>query len=336
MPLPTSLPRDVDGCPQSTMLFARGGGPDLSDLRGFPSQFAQRSDDCDNEHNPSNTSIYLSSPGQHDHVGHDAHTIIQPLSTQDQLGTTTEDPLIPTNARTCEVYGDGRATWLHLLHTAQELPAARFPPDLNNPAIVLVNVPSLPAELPKARHIQGQAEWQTPELLADDDSRNERISRTFESKFPLGYDAPLTCLLSDQPRIPVSKEYPLLFLSYCYILTATQLQLQKRPVRYTKHFLRTVPPSRTPKTGIVISLPFASRKLIRWLSALLNTGTMGWGSKGPSPAWQLYLTEDADITLVTSHVIDYDPEERPPSADEAFELLGELCGLLGVRARTSP
>ena len=77
---------------------------------------------------------------------------------------------------------------------------------------------------------------------------------------------------------------------------------------------------------IVIYLECASRKLTRWLCAVLAPG-FGWQVVGPLPPWSTHYQEYTRFIIATDTPFGFLPSERPPSSCEATDLFIELCTL---------
>jgi hypothetical protein len=75
---------------------------------------------------------------------------------------------------------------------------------------------------------------------------------------------------------------------------------------------------------LILSLDYSSKKLVRWLCAVLALG-VGWLAKGSVPPWTAHCNQDVRFIISTELPANEIVQEEPPSSTEAVDLILELC-----------
>lgn len=98
-----------------------------------------------------------------------ASTASSPPSTSSStpLVGQVDDPFVPTSADIRRAYHDGLETWQQFLDKASTLPPGLWPAGLLDPYVTLMDVPSLPAKLPRTRVLHGRPVWRVPDGVGD-------------------------------------------------------------------------------------------------------------------------------------------------------------------------
>ncbi|KAG5812880.1 hypothetical protein H9Q74_008430 [Fusarium xylarioides] len=257
----------------------------------------------------------------------------------EKLLASDNDALIPMQAEIDLVFQKGRDLWSRLVASARSLSPSSLSTGLNDPSIILKDVPALPEGLPKRGILAGRPLWHVP----GEDSDLQHIHGA-RKHFCLSYPMPIECRVL--PRVAIGDDdtstaldgrpYPsgLLLLTLCwsYIYSVRFWELQKKQVRYTSHALQPRPNRnvRDRRGNISIHLEnAASRGLVRWLCALLAPKP-GWSVQGGGHApWTAFCSGGAEFTIITDEATTFTPSDPAPSSDEAVELLIELSGLYG-------
>ncbi|KAH6988778.1 hypothetical protein BKA56DRAFT_574578 [Ilyonectria sp. MPI-CAGE-AT-0026] len=264
-------------------------------------------------------------------------TFTTSLQTPEKLLGVDGDILIPKPEDIDRVFLEGRETWAQLVALAESLPRNSLPAGLDDPSIMLNDVPALPP-LPEADLLTGRPVWHIPsaEHGQDDKTHNkgwdlEQVSGT-QKHFTLSFSAPIECYASPQVNSATPRGLLLLTLCWSYILSVRLWELQGKTATYTMQALqpRTTKVSHTRQDEINLDMRApASRDLVRWLSAILASKP-GWSVEGGGFApWAAFCSGDAQFAISTDEVVTFAPKDRPPSSDKATELLIELCSLYG-------
>lgn len=94
-----------------------------------------------------------------------------------QLVPEEEDPLIPRPADVQRTFNHGKVTWKAFLDQASKVPEGLWPAEALDPYVTLVDVPCLPAKLPRfprRRPLFGRPCWEMPLDIFDDTEANHR------------------------------------------------------------------------------------------------------------------------------------------------------------------
>ncbi|KAG4433341.1 hypothetical protein IFR05_011169 [Cadophora sp. M221] len=83
------------------------------------------------------------------------------------------------------------------------------------------------------------------------------------------------------------------------------------------------------KNHVILSLGPSSKKLVRWLCAVLASGA-GWFAQGSVPPWTAHCNEDIQFIISTELSTNDVVQEKPPSFVEAIDLVLELCTLYDI------
>ncbi|KAH6628120.1 hypothetical protein F5144DRAFT_297029 [Chaetomium tenue] len=289
-------------------------------------QFNQDDNDCDADSTDQETSSTISSA---------------PLL--DRLVGADDDLLIPTPAAIDRVFRDGRATWTRFLNLARSLPPLRFPPGFGDPSIMLKDVPALPAELPRKGCLVGRPLWRIPDpeksVMACDETLDMQYSHGPRKFLYCSYPKPVECCLYSTPHLSghelsyTQRGLPVLVMCWSYIFSVRLLELQGRRALYSPHSLLPVSAKAfktTPSTAALHLGTSASRRLVRWLCAILAPQP-GWSADtGDFPPWAAFCSGDTAFAIVTVNgPTDLTASEPPPCSAEATELLIEFCEIYG-------
>ncbi|KAK3936439.1 hypothetical protein QBC46DRAFT_419368 [Diplogelasinospora grovesii] len=266
-------------------------------------------------------------------------------SVPDKLVGADDDPLIPTSAAIDQVFHEGRATWTRFVRLAESLSPQAFPAGFGDPSIMLKDVPALPDKLPRRGCLIGRPLWYIPDPEHEDDARNQRLDLQYaqgvRQYFLLSFPNPIECRVSSRPPPSGSRPWTgqralsLLTMCWSYILSVRLLELQGRNVVYSPHSLlpTTANAFRPKPCDVVVDFSGASpsRKLVRWLCAILSP-KLGWSAGGGGfPPWAAFCSGEACFVVVSADgPAAFSPNEPPPNSAEATELLIELCGLYGL------
>ncbi|CAM1502232.1 Fc.00g042160.m01.CDS01 [Cosmosporella sp. VM-42] len=180
--------------------------------------------------------------------------------------------------------------------------------------------------------------------------------------FRLGYETPLACRLSSDPGMgyygktssaPSSPTatatataaatatapdgLAILTMCWSYIFSTRLLQLQGRKAHYSNTYIRPIPAQcvgPVQDNEILLHLgDSASPRLVHWICALLAP-TPGWASDdlgGEHSPWSACCSGDLQFVISTDKQVHIDRKAKPPTPDEALELLIEFCNLFGIR-----
>ncbi|KIH94031.1 hypothetical protein SPBR_05697 [Sporothrix brasiliensis 5110] len=276
------------------------------------------------------------------------------------------DPLIPTPAVIDRMFHEARATWQRFVCEADALPPGSVPCHLNDPYILLQDVPPLPRQMPSTLLLAGQPMWHISDPLQDQGATNgatgirdtkdrgsavdlqtvagrrEEVVLWYKRAITFG-TLPAPARPSDidadahahTPAAP-SRGHLILTLGWAYILSVRLLEIQRRTVVYTPEALQPQSAdnaARLRQQGrLVLNLTgdSVSPQLVRWLCALLSPQP-GWRARGARmvPPWASLWTGDAVFAVVANDDIQ---ETAPPSSAGASILLAEFCALYGFDA----
>ncbi|RSL82053.1 hypothetical protein CEP52_017052, partial [Fusarium oligoseptatum] len=176
----------------------------------------------------------------------------------EKLLASDDDALIPKQAEVDLVFQKGKDLWSKLVTSARSLPATALSTGLNDPSILLKDVPALPEALPRRGMLVGRPSWHVQGISTDrDDEQNEDFDLQHihgaRKHFCLSYPTPVECRVSPQVAIgndsastaPEDGPYPpgLLLLTLCwsYIFSVRFWELQGKQVLYTSHALQPRP-----------------------------------------------------------------------------------------------
>ncbi|KAI0430730.1 hypothetical protein F5Y09DRAFT_220431 [Xylaria sp. FL1042] len=286
-----------------------------------------------------------------------SNTDVSPTSTTssslpDELSGADNDPLIPKPADIHRVFNQGRETWMQFLKSAEFLPPNSFPMWLQDPSIMLQDIPALPENLPRKGVLVGQPLWHVPdpEYHGEDAQTNDwdlQYTHGSQKHFCLSFSKPINCCLSIQPGFsyfgsaPSSDGRPfgspdglsLLMLCWSYIISVRFLELQGIRVRYSHHYLlpKIAKTFHAQQGDVVLSLgASASPALLRWLCAILAPNP-GWFSDGGGfPPWAAYCSGDVQFVISTNKTVTFSNEELPPTSAQATDFLIQLCVFYGL------
>jgi hypothetical protein len=270
-------------------------------------------------------------------------------SIPNRLVGADDDPLIPTSAAIDLVFNEDLATWTRFVRSAESLPPQAFPAGFGDPYIMLKDVPALPDRLPRKGWLIGRPLWHVPDPEHGDRVGNDSEPLPYlqylhgvRKTFLLSYPKAIECRVLSSPASPSQGHGPwasqsalsLLTMCWSYILSARLLELQGKKVVYSPSSLLpiTAKPSRLKTCDVVLDLLGASpsRKLVRWLCAILSP-KLGWvANEGDFPPWAAFCSGDACFVIVSAHEPAALPNEQPPNSSEATEWLIELCDLFGL------
>ncbi|RDL42071.1 uncharacterized protein BP5553_02050 [Venustampulla echinocandica] len=211
---------------------------------------------------------------------------------------------------------------------------------------MLEHVPPLPKELCGKRDITGNALWSvpSPELpiprcstLENDDEpwdpeRVAGVRKTFHLRIPKH----TICTISAQSDFGYTfsdcqssspNGLAILTLCWSYIFSVRPLELQHRRMQYSLIKTPTATgPDRQQQKGVIVYLGYSSKKLVRWLCAILAPGA-GWFAEGSVPPWAAHYSQDVEFFIGTDYLAEDIIQESPPSSAEAADLLVEFCEL---------
>ncbi|KAK4113739.1 hypothetical protein N656DRAFT_788667 [Canariomyces notabilis] len=264
-----------------------------------------------------------SKPNSHRHV----------VTRDDSALPSDDDPLIPTSAAIDLVFNEGLATWTRFVRSAESLPPQAFPAGFGDPYIMLR----------MKGWLIGRPLWHVPDPEHGDRVGNDSEPLPYlqylhgvRKTFLLSYLKAIECRVLSSPASPSQGHGPwasqsalsLLTMCWSYILSARLLELQGKKVVYPPSSLLpiTVKPSRPKTCDVVLDLLGASpsRKLVRWLCAILSP-KLGWAAnEGDFPLWAAFCSGDACFVIVSVHEQAALSNEQPPDSFEATELLIEL------------
>ncbi|KAF4627263.1 hypothetical protein G7Y89_g10892 [Cudoniella acicularis] len=251
------------------------------------------------------------------------------------------DILIPSSDQIHCTFLKCRSIWRTYVTCANLLPSGCVPIGSLDPYILLQKIPPLPQDVPRKQSITGEAIWHVacPELLksqVDSEYNEEDWDPEFvhgnKKIFPLSILKPTECRISSRSDFRLNNGRPngiaILTSLWSYIFSVRLLELQKRQIRYSLKRLSPVliKDVESQPRDIVIYLGCASRKLTRWLCAVLASG-LGWQVTGPLPPWTTHYEENTRFIIATDTPFSFLAHERPPSSCEAADLLTELCTL---------
>ena len=263
----------------------------------------------------------------------------------DRLVGADDDLLIPTAAAIHRVFRDGRATWTRFVKLADSLPPRLFPAGFGDPAIMLKDVPALPASLPSQGCLVGRPLWRIPDPEQPSSKRGDekldlQYSHGIRKFLPLSYPSPVECRVYSHPPLPghgllyAQRGLAVLTMCWSYILSIRLLELQGRRPVYSRDS-SLLPVSAKAFRAMPGKVPLylgasASRQLVRWLCAVLAPKP-GWSADtGGFPPWAAFCSHEARFVVVTADgPTTFSSSEPPPNSAEATELLIELCRLSG-------
>lgn len=212
---------------------------------------------------------------------------------------------------------------------------------------MLKDVPALPDNLPRRGFIIGRPLWHIPDPDRTDDADKPEWDLQYaygvRKFFHLSCPRPIQCHVYSQHSqltIPghtlLTAQRGLSFLTMCwsYILSVRILELQGSKPVYSRFSLLPVSAKTfRPTAGeVVLNLgASASRRLVRWLCAVLSPKP-GWlAESGEFPPWAAFCACDRPLVVVTADgVAGFVRKESPPSSAEATELLIEFYRLYGL------
>ncbi|KAF4485715.1 hypothetical protein FAGAP_11438 [Fusarium agapanthi] len=253
-----------------------------------------------------------------------------------------DDPLIPSLEDVYRTFQEGKATWEAFLSQAKRIPRGLWPRDALNPYVTLVDVPSLPEELPRNNWLYGRPCWELSHDIGDTECRNTDSRSDTTSlrpgrlvSFRLQIGDPIRCDICPDAASyacaspETTDSLAVLVMCWSYILSARLLEMQRRGIRYTEDRLWPTVPYGRKETTADINLRSASPTLIRWLCAILSPA-MGWQARdhGHLPPWATSFKTDVALVIEASDMAA--DVCSPPSSIEAMELLIELCRLFGL------
>ncbi|KAH9909258.1 hypothetical protein F4778DRAFT_716006 [Xylariomycetidae sp. FL2044] len=270
----------------------------------------------------------------------------------EELVGADDDSLIPTTADINRVFHQGRKTWTQFVELAKSLPGDSMPPGLNNPAIMLKDVPALPRNIPKRGVLVGQPLWHVPD---ENDLYNGTPDQDWDLKhlygtqrfFNLSCSSPIECRSSSegashhgvspdadrQRNSTAPRGLLLLTLCWSYILSVRFWELQGKTAIYTENVLQpnVTTGSRASRNNIQLNLKApVSQGLVKWLCAILAPKP-GWSAKGGDFApWTAFCSGDTQISLHTDMPMTSSSDGRPPNSAEAAEFLVEICTIYGL------
>ncbi|KAG8667918.1 hypothetical protein FPOAC1_012759 [Fusarium poae] len=244
------------------------------------------------------------------------------LSENERFIDNEHDPLIPSLQDVHHTFQQGEATWKFFLSQAKAIPKGLWPKDALDPYVTLVDVPGLPANLPRRKVIRGRPCWEFSRDIGVTDCQSDTSLRLGQlTTFQLLIDDPIACAVGPDAasyactNSETTESLAVLVMCWSYILSVRLFEMQGFGVRYTDHRLWPILPQDQEETTADINLKGASPGLIRWLCAILSPA-MGWQARGHN------------------HFPPYGCGclHPPPSSAEAMELLIELCRLFNSRA----
>ncbi|KAF9771747.1 hypothetical protein IL306_010603 [Fusarium sp. DS 682] len=252
-----------------------------------------------------------------------------------------DDPLIPSSEDVHRTFCEGKAIWEALLWQAKKIPQGLWPTDALNPFVTLVDVPSLPEKLPFSNRLYGRSCWELPRDIVgrvdrDPDSRSEtslvygrRILFQLQTRSPIRCDIRPEAASYACTSPETTDSLAVLVMCWSYILSARLLEMQCREIRYTEDRLWPLVLRGQKETTIDINLKSASPALIRWLCAILSPA-MGWQARDRKhlPPWATSFNTSVRLVIEASDIAADDCS--PPNAEEAMELLIELCRLFNL------
>ncbi|KAF8853718.1 hypothetical protein BDZ45DRAFT_748268 [Acephala macrosclerotiorum] len=117
------------------------------------------------------------------------------------------------------------------------------------------------------------------------------------------------------------------------VFSACLLEMQHRRLEYTKVMsLILTRGFEQQQKDVVIFLGCLSKRLVRWLCAILAPGA-GWVIQGSVPPWAAHFgPEDVQFVISTHHSSDNIAQEAPPSSAEATDLRYYMTLSLSVRS----
>jgi hypothetical protein len=199
--------------------------------------------------------------------------------------------------------------------------------------------PPLPENIRGKQEISGQAIWNVPcPELRSRNSENDSEDEPWDPEHVSGAMKTLLLRINKPPTIcGISPErstdhWPdsLAVLAACwlFVFSAHLLEMQHRRLEYTKVMsLILTRGFKQQQRDVVIFLGCSSKRLVRWLCAILAPGA-GWVVRGSIPPWAAHFgPEDVRFVISTHHSSDDIAQEAPPSSAEATDLILELCSL---------
>ncbi|KAG5778133.1 hypothetical protein H9Q73_008205 [Fusarium xylarioides] len=275
-----------------------------------------------------------------------SYDLTTPASPPDpSLINEDDDPLIPPISDVYRIFGDGKATWESFLDQANRLPPGLWPADALDPYLTLVDVPSLPNQLPRSDWLYGRPRWELPldigGMECEDhlpDSKTTTLTHGRRVSFRLQIKDPIRCDICPDAAsyalgsgAETTNSLAVLVMCWSYILSVRLLEMQGREVRYTMDRLWPDTPQRQRGNVVDVDLESASPSLIRWLCAILNP-KIGWQARdlGRLPPWAASFKTGIKLGIKASvPAVDI---RLPPNSSEATELLIELCRLFNLEA----
>lgn len=256
------------------------------------------------------------------------------------------DPLIPTARDIFRVFFEGERAWTIVVSEALLLPRDSLPLGFSDLSRMLKHVPSLPDRI--IGGLRGQPIWRIPGVEDSEDEQDfpnlsdTEVHNESKKECQLSFLNPIRCKITTEEdsrkpcAAPGSKTYnSLMLLSFCwaYILSVRLLELRGKMPRYNSRVIQPITPAEVNSFpgAVNIHLPNpASRKLTKWICALL-TPRSGWeANEGGYPPWATTLPGDVRFTVSSEVPVAFSRGDRPPDSIEAIELLIELCNLFGL------
>lgn len=267
-------------------------------------------------------------------------------SSQLPLVGCEDDILIPTVGQINATFTTGQRMWSSYVSSAEQFPPGALPACCLQPSIILKDIPPLPENIRGKRLISGQALWNIPcpELAnadvgssdglgsANDEPWNPEHVFGAQKTFCLWIKKPIICGISSastfgKDQLPGPNGLAILTLCWSYIFSVRLLEMQHRRIEYSA----IMSPILTRNFGlqqkdVILSLGYSSKKLVRWLCAVLAPG-VGWLAKGSVPPWTAHCNQDVRFIISTELSANEIVQEEPPSFTKAVDLILELCAL---------
>ncbi|KAF4636207.1 hypothetical protein G7Y89_g1863 [Cudoniella acicularis] len=267
-------------------------------------------------------------------------------SSQLPLVGREDDILVPTVGQINGTFTAGQRMWTSYVSSAERYSPSSLPPCCLQPSIVLKDIPQLPEDIRGKRSISGHALWNIPcpELANADVGSSDGVASTddepwrpehvfgAQKTFSLWIKKPVVCGISpesafDKDRLPGPNGLAILTLCWSYIFSVRLLEMQHRRIQYSAIMSPILTcNSGLQKKDVILSLGHSSKKLVRWLCAVLAPG-VGWLAKGSVPPWTAHCNQDVQFIISTELSTNEFVQEKPPSFVEAVDLILELCAL---------
>ncbi|KAF4635377.1 hypothetical protein G7Y89_g2724 [Cudoniella acicularis] len=256
-----------------------------------------------------------------------------------------DDILIPTAKQIHDTFTAGQSMWSSYVSSAEQLSPNILPACCLQPSNMLKDVPPIPENLRGKQDIIGQALWNIPcpELANASVRSSARQDETDEpwdpenvfgaqKTFHLRIGTPIICEICSEPAFAVDRTpYPnglaILTLCWSYIFSVRLLELQHRPIKYSAIMSPILTHDvEQQQKDVIVYLGCSSKKLVRWLCAVLAPGA-GWFATGSVPPWTAHCNQDVRFLVSTNLLTKEVVQEKPPSFTEAADLIFELCAL---------